>query len=141
MSFGRHGLPQISGYHRAIELTIIFHDTTIQACQTLTAQDEIEIAEGATLRVEAGAPIVNARIQVNGSLEIAGSADNRVKITDSSISFSDDHATHGRVEINFAEWSGGSFLPSGSSYYESYALSDSIFDICNSLISIRHEIA
>lgn len=108
---------------------IISQDTTIYSGQALNTYEKIQVAEGVTLRIEGGASLINANIQVYGKLEVAGSALNRVNLNSTSISFSDDSRYTGSVSIDYANWNGGSFL--SASGYGSYGS----FDLKNSFLS------
>lgn len=107
---------------------IINSDSVWRAGETIVLSDDVQIAAGATLTIEEGVTVRGGRIDVFGTLTVEGSATDMVRFEDVSVTFGNTYQAPGRIDMAFADWVGGSFLPAtGNASYGSFAVSDSVF--------------
>ena len=108
---------------------IISSDTVWRSGETINLNDTIQIAAGATLRIEAGA-IVNGngnQIQTFGKLVVAGTQASNINLNNIRFTFGADFTTPGRMDIDYARINGGTFLPAtGNGSYGSFALTNNV---------------
>ncbi|MBT9247904.1 calcium-binding protein (plasmid) [Gemmobacter fulvus] len=107
---------------------IISEDTIWSAGDIIDLGGLVQVAEGVTLTIEAGAMVRNGAIQVFGSLEAQGTMESRVSFDQVDFSFGSDSSNPGRMEINFAHFNKGKFLDVNPTLgYGSFNVADSEF--------------
>ena len=113
--------------------TILTQDTTWSSGSTITLDGEVQVAHGVTLTIEPGA-IVNASsqaygaISVFGSLNVAGTAANKVQLNNVHIRQSGTNTARSHLNISHAIVQGGSIMKAGGgANYGSFAFRDSKF--------------
>jgi hypothetical protein len=109
---------------------IINFDTVWESGQIINLTENIQIAPGVKLTVEAGATVNGGGfdIQAFGSLDVAGTRASQVGLNNVSLSFGGNYSVPGRIDVAFADFSGGSlFAASGGARYGSFKISDSSF--------------
>lgn len=108
---------------------IIKRNVTWLSGQSYNLDQDVQIAQGATLTIEAGA-IVHGNghsIVTFGALDINGSSDDAVVLDNVNLTFGDDHLNPGRIEVDQARFEGGGFLPAtGREVYGSFSLTHSV---------------
>lgn len=107
---------------------IIQQDTMWLTDEVVNLDADLQIAPGVSLIIQPGA-VVNGNgysIQVFGTLKGTGLVDKAIAFNDTRFLFGSDPAQSGRIEISYANITGGAFLPAtGNGSYGSFALTDS----------------
>ncbi|MGE0751015.1 MAG: calcium-binding protein, partial [Variibacter sp.] len=121
-------------------MTIIINENTIWAANSIhNLTDDIQIAPGVTLTIEAGATVNGAghHLQAYGTLHVSGTASNAAVLNNIEMGFGiNNDANPGRIEISFAQISGGSlFDPTGYGSYGSFSITDSVLSDLHSSYS------
>ncbi|WP_353329219.1 calcium-binding protein, partial [Phaeobacter sp. NW0010-22] len=111
--------------------TIISTNTTWTTGQTITLTDDVQIAAGATLTVEAGAVIEGNGYSIVsfGTLSASGIGAAQTVFNQVRFEFGYYSATPSRIEISNAVLNGGAFLPVGDAGYGntgSFSLTDNL---------------
>lgn len=109
---------------------VINTDTTWTAAQPIELSDDIEVASGVTLTVEAGA-IVNGngfQLLAGGNVALTGTNTLSVVLNNTHLVFGSDPNHPGRIDLQYARMYGGSFLkPTGYGSYGTFSLANSRF--------------
>lgn len=109
--------------------TLISSDTTWTTGQTINLTDDVQIAAGVTLNVEAGATVHGNghSIASFGTLSVTGTSEVSAYFENVDFTFGSDFSSQGRIEINHATILGGSFLPAtGNASYGAFELTNSV---------------
>jgi serralysin len=108
--------------------TIISTNTTWTAGQTIYLNDEVQIAPGATLTIDPGAIISGGKITAFGKLDAKGTAQSPILFENVNINYGGEYnGVHGRLEIDYAQIYGGTFLPpTGNAIYGNFSLTNSV---------------
>ena len=108
---------------------IITQNVTWVSGQVYDLGEDVQVAQGVTLTIEAGA-VVNGNghsIMAFGTLDVNGAADAKVTLNDVDLVFGDDHQNPGRIDVDHARFNGGGFLPAtGNAVYGSFSLTHSV---------------
>lgn len=110
---------------------IIRKDTVWRAGDTITLNEDVQIAHGVTLTIEAGVHVIGKghEVQAFGKLAANGnSSDGAVVFDNVEFTFGSSSSTPGEIKIDKADFSGGSFLDAtGNGSYGSFHVSESNF--------------
>lgn len=107
---------------------IIHNDTVWGAGETINLTSQtVQIAVGATLRIEEGAKVIGGSIEVFGQLVVAGTDGNRVEFDGVSIGYGNYNAGNKGITMNFADYNGGWFLNASAGGGGSLSIANSNF--------------
>lgn len=107
---------------------IIRNDTVWRTGQVITLTETVQVAHNAKLTIEPGVIVRGGSIQTFGTLDVKGTGNQKVILDSVKLLFGSNHATPGRIDVKFADFKGGYFLPpTGNGSYGSFSVSDSRF--------------